>query len=173
MKTSLLCVILIGSSFRLTAQVPAIGRHCAARVCEESTIYAVAIDSVLRRPHVENSAAPRILKRLYLVPFHALRTQAPMVGVLDEFSDGSTFRRFWRAAQILDSAQIVGPDGHTLSPGGPLIILSPIDWLAEDAARLQLAEYPRDMYSGGQLFVFLRRGPRGWYVREISVGAMN
>src|SRR5439155_753149 len=131
------------------------------------------LDSLLKQPHGEHSGAPRIFKRLYLVPFNAISAAAPAVGVLSDFGDGSILRRYWRTAQIVDSAQVVGPDGHTLRPGGPLYILSPIDWLGPDAAHFQVAEYTDDLNSGAQLFLLLRRGQQGWIVTEISVGIQN
>jgi len=155
------------------AQIPPIGPHCGARVCEAVTIYASALDSVLKRPHAEGVGAPRLLRSLYLAPFDAFRQNLPVVGQLDATSDLNILRQYWPTAEVLDSARVVARDGHTLRPGGPLYIASPIDWTGEDAARFQLAEYPRDLLWGAQLFVLLRRGPGGWHVTEITVGAIN
>ena len=165
--------ILALSTSPLSAQVPPIGSQCGARVCEEVTIYAVAIDSALKRPHADGTGTPRVLRLLYLTPFDAMGMHGTPVGQLDTTADLDMLQRYWTKAQIIDSARVVGPDGHTLRPDGPLYVASPIDWTGEDSARLQLAEYPHDLRWGTQLFVFLRRGQHGWHVSEISVGAIN
>ena len=173
MKSSYTLVLITLFGRVAASQAPPIGEHCAARVCEDATIYAVALDSALKRPHAEGVGAPRLLRTLYLAPFRAFGDHAPALGQLDTLGDLTILRRYWNAATIVDSAGIVQPDGHTLRVGGPLYILSPIDWAGEGVVRLQAAEYPRDLNGGAQLFIWLRRGSHGWHVTEITVGAIN
>jgi hypothetical protein len=173
MTTRLVLLLSAAIQTTATAQISPVGPHCAARVCEEVSIYAVALDSVRKRPHAETAGPPRVLRSLYLAPFAALRNHAPVVGQLDTLADLAILRRYWPNAAMVDSATLVAPDGHSLRPGGPLYILSPIDWAGENTVRLQVAEYPRDLNWGAQIFVWLHRGAGGWRVTEVTVGAID
>jgi hypothetical protein len=155
-------------------QAPPIGPHCVAALCEEGTIYAVAIDTLLRAQATASTLPPRVLRPLYLVPL------APLAGgsrgaALASFDDigAGILEKYWPESRIVDSAEVVQSDGHTLRPGGALYVLGPIDWMGPDLARLQLAEYSRDMRWGVQYFVWLERGVRGWCPSRVAIGWQN
>jgi hypothetical protein len=162
--------LLVASA--LQAQGAPIGVHCAAALCEEGTMYAVAIDSLLRG-HTPSETSPRVLRAVYVAPFYGGRWPRPAPVAWFDQLDPGMLRRYWPRAAIVDSADVVTPDGHTLTAGGPLYVVAPIDWTGKDDARVQIAEYPRDFLWGVQYLVNLRRGPLGWRVSQIDIGRQN
>jgi len=171
----LIPVVLVALASPLYGQVsPRVGPACAAAVCEEGTIYTVAIDTLWRSGKSAPSSPPRVLRWVFQSPFRPLPGQAsaPPVAALDN-ATGDMLSRVWAGAALLDSSQLVERDGHTLKPGGPLYIVSPIDWMGQDQARLQVAEYPHDINWGAQHFILVARAPNGWHVTRVETGMQN
>ena len=155
----------------LTAQTAPISGTCAAASCEAGAIYVVAIESLLARPG-GSSEAPRVLSQVYLAPFKPLNTGRPAPVADFNLVSMGLIRRRWPNASIVDSAAIVGTGGQ-LQPGGSLFVVSPIDWMGKDDARLEIARYPKDWNWGEQFFVWVHRGAAGWDVARIEVGWQN
>jgi hypothetical protein len=78
----------------------------------------------------------------------------------------------WPQATVVDSAEVVGPGG-TLVAGGPLFVVSPIDWMGPDDARLEVARYGMHWSWGEQYFVWLHRSSPGWHVARVEIGWQN
>ncbi len=118
---------------------------------------------------------PRVFEWIYQVPFRD--SVEPRPGPLAAFASitfgAETLYEYWPGATVVDSTLAVGKDGHTLTPGGPLYVLSPIDWAGMDLARLQIAEYPRHIDSGAQYFLWLSRSTDGWHVTRLETGMQN
>jgi hypothetical protein len=166
-------LLLLGAPLQ-AQQDPAIGPHCAAAFCEAGTIYAVAIDTLWRAQPTPPTLPPRVYSAVYLVPFGPLPGEmrgAPLASFAT--IDGGMLARYWPQSSIVDSAGSVQTDGHTLKPGGTLFVVGPIDWMGPDSARLQLAEYPKDLSWGVQYFVWVERGPKGWRATRVAVGWQN
>jgi hypothetical protein len=87
--------------------------------------------------------------------------------------DAGMLKKYWPQSSILDSSEMLLADGHTLKPGGALFILGPIDWMGPDAARLQVAMYPRDFQWGAQYFARVERKANGWQAADVAIGWQN
>ena len=161
------CLLL---PFQIAAQTKPVGPFCMAPSCEAGTIYAVSIDSLTR--HYHDTLPPRVLANVYTAPFLPLSGGRPAPAARLELVGSGMLTRHIPGARIVDSTDVLGPD-HMLSPGGPLFVVSPLDWMGEDLVRLEIARYPTHWAWGEQYFVLCERGPRGWRVRQIDIGWQN
>lgn len=166
----LVATALFALPVEAAAQAKPIGPHCAAVSCEAGTIYVVAIDSLSRR--FGDSLPPRVLSTVCTAPFLPLRGGRPApAGQFDLIAFGMLTRSV-PGARVVDSASVVRRD-RTLTPGGALFVVSPLDWMGEDLVRLEIARYPTHWDIGEQYFIVCERGPTGWRVRRIDTGWQN
>ncbi len=163
--------LLIAAAAPLYAQTPNPSPTCVAAVCEAGAIYVAALDS-LRAKLGDTIHAPRVLEAVYVAPFKPLNAARPAAVAEFTMLDGDMLERRWAGASIVDSAQVVTATG-ALRPAGSLFVVSPIDWMGTDAARLEIARYPTDWNWGEQYFIWMRLGPAGWHAVRVEVGWQN
>ena len=63
--------------------------------------------------------------------------------------------------------------GGLLTRGGPLVVLAPVTWLAEDLVRVRFALYFTRVDFGEEWFVRLRRTEGSWHIVRVEPGTMN
>lgn len=169
MSAAAACGLLFASHPELQAQDL---RGCLALNCRDDAVLFAAIDSVLAervQSGFARDSAPRIWHRVHLSPFRHLQTSAvDNVFIMDL----SVMRRNWPGVRIADSSDASGPQ-RELSPGGPVIVLAPVDWLGERMARVRFAIFFDRLTYGEEWFVMVAYRDGRWRAIEIKAGWAN
>lgn len=149
--------------------------RCSASLCAERVIIVMALEAVIAgQTPAGTPPLPglRIWRTVHRSPFRMDGTLSPAVDVIRP-PDINFVRRLWPQSTVVDSVAIVRAADGRLRPGGPLVILAPVEWMGTDTARVRFAMYPERVDYGEEWYVLVRWDESRWRAVSMERGWAN